>query len=544
MKISHKLVAILTLLCLFLLIMSSTAWVTFRAQHASIETIYKDRVIPLRDLKEIADAYAVSIIDIVNKTNAGLTTAEVALLEVNNAKQIIENNWQSYLSTQLTVEEDKLASDAKQLFQHANESIENLQRLLKSKSGLIPDQLDEFDGALYESIDPISNKITQLINLQLDIVDGEHNTSSARYEKISLLSTIGIVTAIIASIASFFVGSVIISQLSRLGTEPADLAVAVQAIANGDLSSRVSDRSAKDGSVARETNKMAEKLQGIILNVSLVSNHLELTSEQLKSGSEKSLLDLDTQHQQIEQVATAMNEMTATIAEVARNAQGAAHNSLSAEKQVHEGTQLVENSLSSIINLTNDVQEAASVITNLKQDSAEIGKILEVIRSIAEQTNLLALNAAIEAARAGEQGRGFAVVADEVRTLASKTHASTQEIQDMIGRLQSGVTNAVQAIDKSLGNSQNTVSYAEKIRQALGEISVAVSEINNMNIQIATATEEQTMVAEEVNRNVTNINEFTSQTIATVNKVGASSKQLSNYATELQKEISYFRLKR
>ncbi|WP_039913415.1 methyl-accepting chemotaxis protein [Cellvibrio mixtus] len=542
MKISHKLIAILVVLCLFLLLMSSMGWMTFRAQHASLETIYKDRVIPLRDLKVIADAYAVSIIDLVNKTNAGLTTAEDALTEVDTASQLIEKKWQAYIATHLIPPEEKLANEAKQLFQAANKSIQELRTVLQGKKGLIPGELDNFDGELYKTIDPISNKITQLINLQLDIVDSEHNSSSARYEHISLLSTVGILTAILASIASFFVGSTIISQLSKLGTEPSDLAVAVKAIADGDLSSRVNEISAKEGSVARETNKMAEKLHSVILNVNHVSDHLKLTAEQLKKGSEKTLSDLDTQHQQIEQVATAMNEMTATIAEVARNAQGAAQSSLSADKQVNEGTQLVENSLTSIINLTNDVREAAAVITRLKTDSAEIGKILEVIRSIAEQTNLLALNAAIEAARAGEQGRGFAVVADEVRTLASKTHTSTQEIQEMIGRLQAGVTNAVQVIDKSLGNSQSTVSYAEKIRHALGEISTSVSEINNMNIQIATATEEQTMVAEEVNRNIININQFTAQTTVTVNQVEASSKQLSTYATELQKRISYFQV--
>lgn len=542
MKISHKLIVILVVLCLFLLLMSSMGWTTFRAQHASLETIYKDRVIPLRDLKVIADAYAVSIIDLVNKTNAGLTTAEDALVEVDTANQLIEKKWQAYIGTHLLPQEEKLANEARQLFQSANTSIQELRAVLRDKKGLIPGELDEYDGELYKTIDPISNKITQLINLQLDIVDSEHNSSSARYERISLLSTIGIVTAILASIASFFVGSTIISQLSKLGTEPADLAVAVKAIADGNLSSRVDETSAKEGSIARETNKMAEQLQNVILSVNQISDQLKLTAEQLKSGSKKTLSDLDTQHQQIEQVATAMNEMTATIAEVARNAQGAAQNSLSADKQVHEGTQLVENSLTSIINLTNDVKEAATVITRLKTDSEEIGKILDVIRSIAEQTNLLALNAAIEAARAGEQGRGFAVVADEVRTLASKTHRSTQEIQEMIGRLQSGVTNAVQVIDKSLSNSQNTVSYAEKIRLALLEISTSVSEINNMNIQIATATEEQTMVAEEVNRNIININQFTSQTAATVNQVETSSSQLFTYATELQKKISYFRL--
>jgi methyl-accepting chemotaxis protein len=233
--------------------------------------------------------------------------------------------------------------------------------------------------------------------------------------------------------------------------------------------------------------------------------------------------------------------MSATIAEVARNAQGAAENSLSAEQEVNDGSTIVAASLQSIISLAKDVENASAVIAKLENDSDEIGKILEVIRSIAEQTNLLALNAAIEAARAGEQGRGFAVVADEVRTLASRTHSSTQEIQAMIHRLQEGVSNAVHVMGKSQANSQDTVGYANKTQAILQRIKKSVSEINGKNIQIATATEEQTMVAEEIHRNITNISHVTELTVSSIAEVDKSSRKIASYSSQLKNKISFFK---
>jgi len=541
MKISHKLILILSTLSISLLVISAFGWSGSKKQNASIRTIYEDRVIPLRDLKVISDAYAVSIIDLTNKTNAGLVSAEDATKELRNAEQVIKKKWQTYLATKPTPEEQKLITQADQLFIAADASLNHLLTFLQTKHGLIAGELSDYDGPLYKSIDPITAKINELVELQLDVVAHEYQRSSDQYQHIRLLNVAGIIVAIVASIASFIIGSAIISQLSHLGAEPVELSLNIKEIADGNLSLKINDSNARDGSVVKEINKMSGQLHNVIDDVRHVSTDLNATADHLLASSQKTMNELFNQQQQTDQVATAMHEMSATIAEVARNAQGAAANSLAAEKEVDDGSVTVVAALQSIISLAKDMESASTVISQLENDSNEIGKILEVIRSIAEQTNLLALNAAIEAARAGEQGRGFAVVADEVRTLASRTHSSTQEIQGMIHRLQGGVSNAVSVMEKSRMNSQETVGYANKTQQILHNIKASVSEINGKNIQIATATEEQTMVAEEIHRNITNISHVTELTVSSITEVEASSRKLASYSSQLKSKIGFFK---
>ena len=218
------------------------------------------------------------------------------------------------------------------------------------------------------------------------------------------------------------------------------------------------------------------------------------------------------QQSEIEQVATAMNEMTATVHEVATNAGDASTATNEARDLAHNGALIATRSITSIMSMVSDAEEAANVIANLASQTDSIGSVLDVIRGIAEQTNLLALNAAIEAARAGEQGRGFAVVADEVRTLASRTHQSTQEIQEMIESLQVEAKKAVDVMLKAQNSAETNMDSIENMAENLAEISGAVQTIDAMNSQIATAAEEQSAVSEEINKNIVNVNEVSEQT--------------------------------
>ncbi|MFT5720822.1 MAG: aerotaxis receptor [Motiliproteus sp.] len=247
------------------------------------------------------------------------------------------------------------------------------------------------------------------------------------------------------------------------------------------------------------------------------------------------------QSDEVSQLATAMNEMTATIQDVARNAQETADKAASANILANEGKEIIEQTSFAINQLVTEVEQAGSLINQLKEDANNITNIINVIDSIAEQTNLLALNAAIEAARAGESGRGFAVVADEVRSLASRTQASTTEIEAMIHDLQNRTTQAAQVMDISQSHAAQTVEHAQRVDEALNNIALTVNSVNDMNTQIATATEEQGAVSEEINRNVTNINDISKSLEKTSAQTTLASQDISNVAEELSSVVTQFR---
>jgi methyl-accepting chemotaxis protein len=236
-----------------------------------------------------------------------------------------------------------------------------------------------------------------------------------------------------------------------------------------------------------------------------------------------------------------MNEMTATVRDVAKNAELAAESAGEANALTQAGQGVVATTVTGIGALAQEIDGAAGTIQTVKEDSVKIGSVLDVIRGIAEQTNLLALNAAIEAARAGEQGRGFAVVADEVRTLASRTQGSTQEIQGMIKSLQSGTEQAVAVMESSRSKAQASVEQAHQAGASLTAISRAVNNISDMNAQIASAATEQESVSEEINRNITIISQVANESAQGAEQINAASQDLARLATELQSAVAQFK---
>ena len=311
----------------------------------------------------------------------------------------------------------------------------------------------------------------------------------------------------------------------------------------GDLTARVEIESSDEiGQLAQAFNRFLQKLHDIVSSIAGSSSQLAAASEELSLITADSAQNLHQQHSATDQVATAVNEMSATVQEVAQNASDAASAATTADDNVQQGRQVVQQTVSAIMDLARDVDNAANVIRELNENSDSIGKVLDVIKGIAEQTNLLALNAAIEAARAGEQGRGFAVVADEVRTLASRTQESTQEIQEMIEKLQVGAENAVRVMDDGCNKAGQTVKLAEDAGESLNAITDAVTRISQMNIQIATAAEEQNAVTEEINRNVVNISQISDNTSSAAGQIESSSSTLAQLAADLQQQVDQFRI--
>jgi methyl-accepting chemotaxis protein len=296
------------------------------------------------------------------------------------------------------------------------------------------------------------------------------------------------------------------------------------------------------GETARAFDSMLEKFQHLIGQVFGSSNQLASAAEEMSAVTVQTSQGIQEQQSQTDQLATAMNEMAATVQEVARHALEAASAATEANNESSSGRDVVNNAVVAINTLSTDIQRAAEAIQRVEADSERIGTVLDVIRGIAEQTNLLALNAAIEAARAGEQGRGFAVVADEVRTLAGRTQESTREIQQMIESLQSGSKEAVQLMEQSRGQSQSGVEQTAKAGDALSAIADAVARINDMNTQIAGAAEEQSSVAEEINLNVVTIQQLGEQTAQGAEQTARASEDLAQLATSLQRLVGQFRV--
>lgn len=242
------------------------------------------------------------------------------------------------------------------------------------------------------------------------------------------------------------------------------------------------------------------------------------------------------------QVASAINEMAATVQEVSNNASSAAEAAKNADQEAENGKNVVNNAIRSIGALANEIEQAADTLQRLDGDIGNIGEIVNVIRGITEQTNLLALNAAIEAARAGEHGRGFAVVADEVRTLAARTQSSTIEIEEMVERLQMGAKESVSVMENSRNRAQETVESAAEAGAALDKITSMITTIDQMNSQIAEAASQQTSVADEINQSIVNISQVAEQTANGVQESVTSTQALSAVATQLQGTVSKFKI--
>ncbi|HHS84273.1 MAG TPA: methyl-accepting chemotaxis protein, partial [Gammaproteobacteria bacterium] len=311
----------------------------------------------------------------------------------------------------------------------------------------------------------------------------------------------------------------------------------------GDLTRRLSTTSTDAiGRLVSSFNIFMDKLHDIISDVTNSTGQLATAAKEMSSISQESNEGVSKQQAQTEQVATAMNEMSTSVTEVAHNAEAAAEAAKNASGEARSGSQVVQNTVKAINALASEVEGAATVIKQLETDSENIGGVLEVIRGISEQTNLLALNAAIEAARAGEQGRGFAVVADEVRTLASRTNESTQEIQAMIERLQSGTGHAVEVMGKGREQAEISVDQAAKAGQSLEAITDSIATINDMNSQISSSASEQGGVAREINQNISVISEIGEQTSQGAQRIATASQEMAQLASQLQALVGRFKV--
>ncbi len=364
------------------------------------------------------------------------------------------------------------------------------------------------------------------------------DVEEAFYEELMTLGSIVLVILGLLAALSFLITNSIICPLRKTTLAMNDISQG-----EGDLTARL-DVAGNDevSKLSVAFNRYTEKIQNIIRQVGDATGELTSSSNELHSVSDETNNGMLMQHDETQKAATAVTQMASTVKEIAKSSEAAARAANDADKEALAGKTIVGEAAATINMLASEVDQSAEVINRLENESESIGSVLDVIRGIAEQTNLLALNAAIEAARAGEQGRGFAVVADEVRTLASRTQESTQEIQEMIEKLQVGSREAVKVMDSSRATTQKTVTKANEAADSLENIAEAVTIISDMNTQIASASEEQSAVAEEIDKNIVQISGLAEQGAENTTRVSNASERLSNLSGGLETLVRQFKV--
>ena len=417
------------------------------------------------------------------------------------------------------------------------------QASLKQGSELFEEQvvmaetLDTPWQGFYDGVSQLMAKTYQLDDATLAFI-GQQLEQRLTQNRLHMVLLVAALVAVFALIFYLYAGFFVSTR-----TTLRSLGAMMDKVAAGDMTVTFVAHSRDElGDLGQVFNGTVAKIHDLIERVGHTVSQVELQASQVQTISAQSNQAVSGQRSQIEQVATAMNQMSATAQEVARSAAAAVNSAQSVNDETVSGRALVQSQQSGIARLALEIDESVRVINQLAADSQSISSVLEVIKSIAEQTNLLALNAAIEAARAGEQGRGFAVVADEVRTLARRTQHSTGEIEQMISRLHSGVGAAVKAMGSSHEMASGTVGQSEKVQHALENILGAVGMIVDQNQQIAAAVEQQTAVAHDIDQNIVQINRAGEHAAQGAQQTEAASRQLSAQVIELKQLIGAFRV--
>ncbi|QUE91703.1 methyl-accepting chemotaxis protein [Pseudomonas sp. SCA2728.1_7] len=401
------------------------------------------------------------------------------------------------------------------------------------------DKVDEMRTLINTRIKDGTDQMGEQLNklIAINAADAKAASSQAGEHYDSAITGI-IIVSVFAALATVLLAWL----LTRSIVTPLNRAVqAAQTIADGNLT-KVIEIDGKDEAtqLLQALATMQTNLRKTIEQIAGSATQLGAAAEELSAVTEEASRGLQQQNNEIEQAATAVNEMTAAVEEVARNAVSTSEASNQSTHAAREGRDQVVKTVDAIQTMTHDVQNTAHMIEGLAAQGRDIGKVLDVIRAIAEQTNLLALNAAIEAARAGEAGRGFAVVADEVRALAHRTAQSTQEIEKMVAGIQNGTGEAVSSMQQSNQRTQTTLEMARAAGVALEQITQSIHQINERNLVIASASEEQAQVSREVDRNLVNIRDLATQSAAGANQTSAATHELSRLAVDLNAMVARF----
>lgn len=488
-----------------------------QASHNSIE------------LLENIHKQLVSVLQDIDGFSEHVQTMNVFKQELDKNYKIIQDNERG-----LRVDEAKVKSAAE-----AKEALDNeFAKLSSLSSSTDKETLEERIIFTEDSVSGMKDVISVLVNELNEIVSiSVADERAIQHRPIQAAFIITLLASTFFILFGWLFSRRLSAPIKQLSSRLTD-------IANGNLSHAEFGMKGRDevARLGQAMDTMQQNIKSVISDINAASVELTSSAGELSSAMTQTGSVANQQHSETEQVATAINEMSATVQEVAQNATEAAEAANRANDEAADGKHVVSDVIDAIDQLSHEVENSATVINQLESDSDDIGAVVQAIQGISEQTNLLALNAAIEAARAGEQGRGFAVVADEVRTLAQRTQTSTEEIQQMIERIQSRAHEAVEVMQQGQEHAKTTVEKAATAGKSLESITGAVATINDMNTQIATAVEEQTAVAEEINRNTIKINDLAAETLSVTRTSSESSNELEGLAMRLHDLATKFRV--
>ena len=538
MKVRTRLTILATTLIVFAVLLGELGLFNMNRTIASLETVYSDRVVPMRDLKRVADLYAVNIVDTAHKVRAGAIGRDEGVRNVEAAETEIAAIWKAYKATQLIAEEEALIAELEPMMKASAPALMRLKAAIRDSN---PYELVRFaEQDLYPLIDPLSDKFSALIEVQLEEAQRQFETAEdqASWARNSSLALIALAVLVGAGLSY-----AIVRGLQRqLGAEPGEVSTAAGRIAEGHLDQAIALRDDDRTSVMAAMKRMQDALHGVVGSISQAAQRISAAAEQLAASGDEAQQVSESQSEAAAAMAAAMEQMAVSISHISDNAQDAQGLANDAGSSASHGHAVVESAASEMVKVADLVSESARTIDRLADESDNIGTIVGVIREIADQTNLLALNAAIEAARAGEQGRGFAVVADEVRKLAERTAQSTGEIVGLVNSIQGESRAAKEQMQAGTAQVGRSRQLSAEAGEAIARIRQVIDDALRSVRSISESLEEQRSTSSLVANQVETVAQGADENAASVRSIVDAARDLNHVAADLTSTMARFRL--